>query len=85
MTMEQFIESISTIPYRSLEKEFDFARQNQALVTPHLWFCRRKFQTLVEFRHFLEFDDAQFQMETFQTGYYIDACQMVSGLFSELS
>lgn len=27
---------------------------------------------------FLEFDDAQFQMETFQTGYYIDACQMVS-------
>jgi hypothetical protein len=36
MTIEQFIESISTIPYRSLEKEFDFARQNQALVTPHL-------------------------------------------------
>jgi hypothetical protein len=36
MTIEQFIESISTIPYRSLEKEFDFARQNQALVTPYL-------------------------------------------------
>ena len=36
MTIEQFIESISTIPYRSLEKEFDFARKNQALVTPHL-------------------------------------------------
>jgi hypothetical protein len=36
MTIEQFIESISTIPYRSLEKEFDFARQNQALVTHHL-------------------------------------------------
>jgi hypothetical protein len=36
MTIEQFIESISTIPYRSLENEFDFARQNQALVTPHL-------------------------------------------------
>ena len=36
MTIEQFIESISTIPYRSLEREFDFARKNQALVTPHL-------------------------------------------------
>ena len=36
MTIEQLIESISTIPYRSLEKEFDFARQNQELVTPHL-------------------------------------------------
>ena len=36
MTIEQFIESISTIPYRSLEKEFDFARKNQALVTPYL-------------------------------------------------
>jgi hypothetical protein len=36
MTIEQFIESISTIPYRFLEKEFDFARQNQALITPHL-------------------------------------------------
>lgn len=36
MTIEQFIESISTIPYRSLEKEFDFAKQNQTLVTPHL-------------------------------------------------
>lgn len=36
MTIEQFIESISTIPYRSLEKEFEFARKNQALVTPHL-------------------------------------------------
>ncbi len=36
MTVEQFIESISTIPYRSLEKEFDFARQNQELVTSHL-------------------------------------------------
>ncbi|MDQ5884809.1 MAG: hypothetical protein QG556_1149 [Pseudomonadota bacterium] len=36
MTIEQFVESISTIPYRSLEKEFDFAKQNQALVTPHL-------------------------------------------------
>lgn len=36
MTIEKFIESISTIPYRSLEKEFDFAIQNQALVTPHL-------------------------------------------------
>ena len=36
MTIELFIESISTIPYRSLENEFNFARQNQALVTPHL-------------------------------------------------
>jgi hypothetical protein len=36
MTIEQFIESISTIPYRSLNTEFDFAIQNQALVIPHL-------------------------------------------------
>lgn len=48
-------------------------------------FCREKFQSQVEFADFLEFDDAQLQMETLQAGYYIDAGQMVSGLFSELS
>lgn len=36
MTIEQFIESISTISYRSLEKEFDFATKNQELVTSYL-------------------------------------------------
>jgi len=36
MTIEQFIESISTIPYRSLETEFSFAKQNRELVVPYL-------------------------------------------------
>ena len=34
MTIEQFIGSISTIPYRSLEKEFDFAKQNKKIRIP---------------------------------------------------
>ncbi|MGC1183213.1 MAG: hypothetical protein WA877_09880, partial [Legionella sp.] len=42
-------------------------------------------QALVKFPNFLEFDDAQFQMEAFQTGYDPAVGQMLSGLFPELS
>ena len=48
-------------------------------------FCRRKFQPLLESPDFLEFDDAEFQMEAFQTRYDPAVGQVVSGLFPELS